>query len=72
MENFNLSPFVQLVTQLLSEENQARREAERGLEEARSNVPDQLVVALALILQNDSIDMQVGSFLSFRCRSILS
>lgn len=56
----DIAPFVQLVTQLLSEEKNARQEAERALEDAKTNVPDQLVVALVLILQNESIGIQVS------------
>ena len=55
----DIAPFVQLVSQLLADDNVARRQAEAGLDEAKANVPDQLVVALALILQTESVNIQV-------------
>ena len=55
----DIAPFVQLVSQLLADDNVARRQAEAGLDEAKANVPDQLVVALALILQTESVNNQV-------------
>lgn len=56
-----MEPFVSLVTQLLTEDNNTRKQAERALEEARTNAFDQFVLALATMIQTESLPIQVNT-----------
>lgn len=58
----DLSPFLQLITQLQTEDNAKRKTAEDALEEAKTKIPDQLIVALILMVSTETIDPQVQIF----------